>query len=166
MVVTAVTGGATPSVAALAQLSPTVLARSFPYLQTGFAASVLAALAASSDLEVADAWSRAVLKVLDPERAAKLFTSLPEDARARISEHLTADLDFLGHVETGKCTCLGKWRQRLRSRPRQRAAKSAAARAQWHGQQFAAGLFQSRAGEADENATVIDPIADLLADVT
>lgn len=63
-------------------------ARLFPLLQTGYAASLLTAV------EPAD--FNAIVKSLDPERAAAVFMQLPEDARERLAAHLPASV--LRHV--------------------------------------------------------------------
>ena len=56
-------------------------------------------------------------------------------------------------------------RQRLRRRPRQRAAEGTAADTQRHGQQVVAAVLQARTGEAHEHAALFDPGLHLSFDV-
>ena len=80
----------------------------------------------------------------------------------RIGEHLAADRDLRRYRRSGEETCILDRRQLLRRRPRQGAAKGAAADAQRYGQQLVAAVLEPRAGKADEHAALLHPLLDVL----
>jgi magnesium transporter len=69
---------------ALLQMPPGVLAQVFPHLQAAYSATLLK----TASPEV----FQAIAKALDPQRAAKIFMHLPEDARERFVPHLSEKL--------------------------------------------------------------------------
>ena len=78
----------------------------------------------------------------------------------RIGEDLAIHRDIRRDLEAGEQARIFERCERLRRRPRQRAAKCPTAGAKADREEIVAALFQSRTGEADEHATFIDPFAD------
>ena len=96
-------------------------------------------------------------------RRAHTFTSGPSAAGSASTCLLTST--SARRRQPGEQAVVAEGRQRLRRRPRQRAAQRAPAEPQGHGQQVVAALLQARAGEAHEDAALLHPLLDPLLDV-
>ena len=112
--------------------------------------------------------SLALLQTGDQRRAVgKRGPGALDDIGCRFGQHLPGHRDLGGRRQVGEGAALGKFGHWLRRRPGQGTAERALAAAQAHRQEIVviAGRGQTRAGEADQRAAIVDPVDQPLPDL-